>query len=133
MQTVDSESPDSAAELEADLTELVRLISTSRVPEARELVLVLAKKWPDSRHVQHMARVLEPPRVIKSGGPTRSVDKEFAWLRAHAHEYPGCWLALVEDRLIAADPEYRVVSAAIREAVGQAGALVFYQPAEEGR
>ena len=57
------------------------------------------------------------------------MDKERAWLREHAHEYPGCWLAVYEDRLIAAHLRLREVVAAARAALGEEKALLFFQPA----
>ena len=52
------------------------------------------------------------------------------WLKEHAHEYPGCWLAIYEDNLIAADPDLQTVLARTREAIGEESALVVQQPAK---
>lgn len=121
----------STAEVEADLAELRRLVEAGCVEEARRLAPELAAKWPDSRAVQNAARVLEPPHIIPSppGLRGRNFDREHAWLREHAHEHPGCWLGVFEDRLIAADPDLKVVRKALRRAAGDEPGLLHFQPA----
>jgi hypothetical protein len=121
-----AEGPD----LEQDLRELRSLLERSRVEEARALVKELEQKWPDSQEVGRAARVLAPPRVLPSRPDinARPRDRERAWLREHAREYPGCWVALVGDRLIAADPKLRTVLAVLREAPDGDEALLHFQP-----
>src|SRR5438067_209542 len=72
-----------------------------RVQEAREAVKELEASWPDDHRVQYWARVLAPPRVIPTPEEHRNrrpLDRERAWLKEHAREYPGRWLAVYEDR-----------------------------------
>jgi hypothetical protein len=65
------------------------------------------------------------------GKRTRSLRREQAWLSEHAAEYPGCWLAVFEDRLIAADPSLKTVLAATRKAIGEESALLHFEPKVE--
>lgn len=118
--------------MRADLQQLYRLVEEHRVEDARRLAPELAAKWPDSPEIQHMARVLEPPRILPSrpGPRARRLDQEHEWLRQHAHEYPGCWITVYHDRLIAADPDFRKVEAATRAAIGDEAALLHFQRAE---
>src|SRR5687768_12774189 len=97
-----SEAP---PELTADLARLREMVEQSDVEGARAFVKELEQRWPDSKKVQHWARVLAPPvaRVLR-GVRGRPLDKERAWIREHGREYPGCWLAVLGDQLIAADP-----------------------------
>lgn len=101
----------SESELQQDLQRLKDLVEQSRVEEARKLAPVLLEKWPDSQRVRNWATVLEPPRVIASEPrpATRSFAEDRRWVREHGHEYPGCYLVTVGYRLIAADPDPRVV------------------------
>ena len=117
--------------LAVDLQRLRDLIEHNRVGEARRFVKDLEQRWPEAERVQHYARVLAPP-VVRSRPdiPARSREREWKWLQEHGHEYPGCWLAIYEDRLIAADPDQRVVIARAREVLGEEGALLFHQPGE---
>ena len=108
-------------------------ISNSRVTEARTAVEELKARWPESERVQYWARVLAPPEVVPTTGPdprSRPRDLERAWLREHGREHPGCWLAVYEDRLIAADPDLAVVYSEVRRALGAEGALLHWQPGE---
>jgi hypothetical protein len=115
--------------LAADLQHLRDLLERDRVEDARRLVKELELCWPASARVQHYARVLAPP-VVRSRPdiPAQSSEREWKWLEEHGHEYPGCWLAIYEDRLIAADPDRRVVTARATEALGEETYLLFHQP-----
>jgi hypothetical protein len=96
----------------------------------------LQARWPDSPRVQYWARVLAPPEVVPTSGRdprSRPRDRERAWPREHAREYPGCWLAVYEDRLIAADPDLAVVYSAVRQALGAEGAVLHWQPGKPDR
>ena len=119
---------DQAGDLERDMAVLRGLLGSSRVEEARALANDLAVRWPDSDRVQRMARVLAPPvaRVIP-GPPHRSMEKERAWYRIHAHEYPGCWIAVLGDQLLAADPSYRRVHAVLSAIPGSEDAVLFFR------
>src|SRR5688500_3211584 len=89
-------------DLQQALDRLIAMLNSHDVEGARAYVKELVREWPDAERVQHYARVLEPPRVIAKGpGTGKSLTPgEKAWLKAHAHEYPGCWIALDDDRMI---------------------------------
>ena len=100
-----------------------------RIPEARRLVKELEQRWPEAERVRHYARVLEPPKVrMRPDLPARSSEREIKWLEEHGREHPGCWLAIHEDRLIAADPDRRVVVVRAEQALGEETYLLFHQP-----
>jgi hypothetical protein len=115
--------------LAADLQHLRDLLERDQVEEARRFVKELEQRWPEAERVRHYAQVLEPPKVrSRPDIPPRSMDQEWQWLEDHRHEYPGCWVAIYKDRLIAADPDRRVVVAKAREILREEGALLFHQP-----
>ena len=94
---------------------------------------IKAMRWPEHETVRYWARVLAPPRgrVVK-GARSRSLDRERAWLREHAHEYPGQWLAIFGDQLVAADRSLAAVLKKVRETPGAETAALYYQmPASE--
>ena len=116
-------------QLTADLDRLRSMVEHEDVEGARACVKELEKRWPDSDRVRYWAQVLAPPVARRVPGPPgRSLDRERTWLREHGHEYPGCWLAILEDRLIAADPDVRVVLKAIRTTSGAEDALLHFRP-----
>jgi hypothetical protein len=126
-------SLDGEDDLQQRLEQIRIDVERGRVPEARVAVKELEARWPESPRVQYWARVLALPtsRVVTEPDPrSRPRDRERAWLREHAHEYPGCWLAVFEDRLIAADPDLEVVlTEADRTPEGQHSVL-YMQPIE---
>jgi len=118
------EEPDLNASLEC----IRRLVEQGEVEEARERVNELEERWPDAKRVRYWASVLAPPVVrVLHGERGRPLDKERAWLREHAREYPGCWLAIRDDRLIAADPSLRTVLTSVRQTRGAENALLYFQ------
>jgi hypothetical protein len=119
---------ESQTELTAALERIRRLIETSAVDEARALAKEMGARWPEDERAQYWARVLAPPRgsVVK-GVRSRSLDRERAWLREHAQEYPGQWLAIFGDQLVAADPSLATVLKTVRETPGAETAALYYQ------
>lgn len=124
------EQPRLLSEEEA-LDRLRSLIEAERVEEARRLAATAAGHWPDSAPLRRWARVLEPPEATLSERkplrPLRDTRRERRWLREHRHEYPGCWIAVLGDRLLAADPDLARVHAAVRAAAGDTGAVIWFQ------
>jgi hypothetical protein len=116
-------------DLQQALARLIAMLSNSDVEGARAYVTELVREWPDAERVQHYARVLEPPRILGSRPATGKsfTPGEKAWLKAHAHEYTGCWIALDDDRMIAADPNLGVVRKAAR-AQGVEDPLLHFTP-----
>ena len=118
----ETQGPDE--ELEATLAEFTVKLSNSDISAAQRLSAELEARWPDSPRVQQAASILKPPKVVaRAGTKLRSMEKEHAWLRAHAAEYPGCWIALIGDQMIAAEPELGKVLAKAGETPGGDTAL----------
>jgi len=116
--------------LDEALARLKRLVESSEVEEARAYVKEVEARWPEDARARKWARVLAPPVAVALSTATgRDRRREFAWLKAHAHEYPGCWLAVDGDRLIAASPRLNEVDRAAREA-GVDQALLHFQPGD---
>jgi hypothetical protein len=129
VETVERAETANQERLAADLRHLTDLLERERIEEARRYVKELQQRWPDAERVQHYAHVLAPP--VSRRRPdilAKPLDREWKWLDEHGHEHPGCWLAIYEDRLIAADPDRRAVLAKTREILGHEGVLLFHQP-----
>jgi hypothetical protein len=115
--------------LEAQWAYLRDLLEQGAVEKARAWIEEMARQWPEDEVVHHYVRVLAPPRIsVRRGhrGPSRQAER--TWLRKHARDYPGQWLAVLADRLVAADPDLDVVLAAIRPTPEARRALLHFQP-----
>jgi hypothetical protein len=117
--------PDS--DVEAALAPLGPLLERGDDEGARRLVGQLLEQWPDSPRLQHLITILAPPtvRALADGKPVNR-DRERAWLRAHAHEYPGFWIAVLGDELVAADPVLKVVLARMKQDPAYADAILYF-------
>jgi hypothetical protein len=123
-------NPERSAEAarRADLLRLRSLLEREDIAEARRFVARLVVKWPECERVRHFAEVLAPPRSrALPSPPDRPLDEEYAWLRDHAREYPGQWLAVRGARLVAADPAVGKVLSVIRDMPGADDALLHYE------
>lgn len=62
-----------------------------------------ADLFPRHERIQQAARVLAPPIVYtEPGQDLRGVDESKAWLKEHAREYRGQWIAIRDGRLLGA-------------------------------
>jgi len=112
-----------------DIQQLRDLLDAEDVEGARRLVKELEVRWPDSERIRHYAHVLAPPKVrMRSDITLRPRKQEWEWLRQHGHEYPGFWLAVLGDQLVAADPDGSVVRTKAREVPGEERPVIHYQP-----
>jgi hypothetical protein len=77
---------------------------------ARSLASKGAALYPQDPELQKMARILGPPRVLSTDiAASSSPGAARAWLRDHADEYAGRWVALQEGTLLAAAATAREV------------------------
>ena len=114
-----------------DWEHLAALLSAGRGTEATAYARQLGERWPDVPEIQHYARALRPPTVRKvTGTPAfRSLDADYAWLREHAHRYPGQWLAVFDGHLVANGTEFRSVVEHAATVTGGDQAILYYQRA----
>ncbi|HSN97566.1 MAG TPA: hypothetical protein VLS89_04675 [Candidatus Nanopelagicales bacterium] len=97
------EREESSARIEAELRDLVQ---SGNVRGARQLLarFGIAEDHP---RLGRWARALKPP-VVRLGAPgsTPSLEKDAAWLREHAREYFGQWVALREGKFLGSHPDH---------------------------
>ena len=112
--------------------QLADLVGRGELAGAWEMAPEMERRWPHDEGVRRFARVLAPPTVsVRKGKPARPRHQEYRWLREYSREYPGCWLAILGDRLIAASPDVKVVVEAVRQDPGAKGALLHFEPEAE--
>jgi hypothetical protein len=91
------------------------LVEEGRILEARDLLKTAGDQVPAESNLR---RILGPPRVSKSDILDVDRSPEFRWLKKHAEEYQGQWVALVEENLVAS-------SATLKELLDQLDGLRF--------
>jgi hypothetical protein len=116
-------------ELDAGMAHLRALLERQDLASARAWIDQLQQRWPDSNRVRHFSRTLARPAVaLQREQPKRSRSQEYRWLRDHAGEYPGCWLAVLGEELVAVDPDFSVVLAAVKKLPRPNEVLLHFQP-----
>ena len=90
------------------------LIETERITAARHMLNAAPAYILCDPLVARLRSVLAPPVVRRV--PKRDVDRrqEYDWLRAHAREYRGSWVALVGGNLLACAPTLRELKEQLR-------------------
>jgi len=129
-QTTEIEiSSDESAE--AGLNRLRELLGAGYIKEARSLLAKLHSLYLLDVEVDRYVRLLSRPTFRKVNIPQedrRSFRKEFDWLKEHAHEYPGRWLAVYDGELVASGEHFREVRETAFNALHKEIALMHYQP-----
>lgn len=97
----------------AEFVEAVRLaLKVGAHLTALNLVTRGIQRYPQNSGLQKMSRLLGPPRVLKTDlPPIQSLKANREWIRSHAVEYRGQWVALQEGRLIASASSVRELKA----------------------
>ena len=135
-----SDSPEAARETspaidseEAAVQHVRSLVESSRVKEARVKIDEFLKVWPDSKPLNIAARILAPAvaKVVPPSKPQRSRIREHQWIRENARKYPGEWLLVFEDRLIASGADLNEVIEQGKAIEGGVDGVLWYQPTPE--
>jgi hypothetical protein len=89
-----------------------------------EHILILIEKLPSAERIRLNQLLTEqasepakpkPPRDKRvPSQPMPDSTQEMEWVEQHKNEYPGQWVALDGDRLIAASPNRMEISAAVK-------------------
>lgn len=106
--TVDQQTRPS---LEDDIQELRRLLYDYGLKRTEDFYKEVHARHGDVPELAYWTKILGPPRVEvrKSGRPARDHTPSYEWIRAHAEEYWGEWLALLDGQLIAHGKDSREV------------------------
>lgn len=109
-----------------DLTTAIDLtLSMGMSRLAMELAQLGGRLFPDHERVQLTAQVLAPPVARVTHLPrARGLDDSREWLREHAGEYKGQWVAVREGRLLGAAYSFDVIKPLIGEGEDAASTIV---------
>jgi len=123
------QAPTEAELADAEVERILDLAITGWVREARAAVAEATQRFPDHGRVRQLAELLEPPKAYARDGGTRmDLRGQIAWLKAHAIEYPGQWLALRGDKLLGADASRVALHRRLEREDALDGAVFFFMP-----
>lgn len=91
------------------------LVEQDYVAGARKLLAEALERGEQDAELLQWQRVLAPAKFLGFSDelePDRT--PEFEWLRTHRKDYPGQWVALAEDRLLAHSADIREVDSAVK-------------------
>lgn len=72
------------------------------IPLAMKVAETISKKYPGNERLMQVIQVLSPAKIAPViSHPPADIDKSYAWLKAHMHDYSGQWVALQGAQLIA--------------------------------
>jgi hypothetical protein len=87
--------------------ELRSLLQAGCVAEARTRIAGLSPELRAHSTFARWLKALQPPQVrVVARASTGSVEKNAAWLRSHADEHDGRWIALREGVLLGSHPNH---------------------------
>lgn len=98
------------------------LVERQQVGAARQLLASL----PDDGQYRALRMLLRPPRTWSGIRRDRDRSREFQWLREHAREHVGRWVAVDETRLVAVAETLRELRQQIRTAAPESRPLVHF-------
>jgi hypothetical protein len=86
---------------------------------ARNLATEGAAQHPAHAEMQKVARVLAPPKAARSTMPPNpGLRANSDWLRAHADEYRGQWVAVRDGHLLGSAPSLKELKRAVGDTHG---------------
>ncbi|OQW92420.1 MAG: hypothetical protein BWK78_01760 [Thiotrichaceae bacterium IS1] len=105
--------------------EVKRLVESYHLHEARQFLEAVSQTLGPSDKLAYWQRVLAKTKVLPST-PASSVGNfaNAAWLRHHARQYQGQWIALREGVLLGAHKNHRELSQQLRDSGTEPGAMV---------
>lgn len=88
-----------------EIARAVQLALAAGAPlTARHLSAEGYRLYPEDAELAKMARILAPPKVLGTSPANPSTGLDLEWLRRHATEYQGQWVALNKGEFLAAAP-----------------------------
>lgn len=102
-----------------------RYVEAGRLHEARQFLEAVSQTLGPSDKLAYWQRVLAKTKVLPST-PASSVGNfaNAAWLRHHARQYQGQWIALREGILLGVHQNHRGLYQQLRDSGTESGAMV---------
>lgn len=75
-------------------------LSLDAARTARELAKLGHELHPEDDYLRRADKVLAPPKLIGTQPAKKGLSESMNWIREHAHEYSGSWIAVQEGSLL---------------------------------
>ena len=113
--------------IQEDIQELRRLFQEDFVL-ARDYFREVYARHGDAPELAYYKDVFMPPKPVmrRATKPMRDLRPDYAWIKAHAHDYYGQWLALFDGQLLAHGSDEREVRRQAREQTESDQLLLFH-------
>ena len=99
---------------ESVMSELRAALAVRDFARAREIAAEGVAAFPGDEPLQNMARAIAPPIVLRRDVPAQSeLAANEQWMREHANEHRGNWVAVGQGKLLAKAPTLRELMAAV--------------------
>jgi hypothetical protein len=103
-----------------------RLLASEEATAARLMVAQGALRFPEHPWLARANRILNPSRITSRPASAPDRSGEFAWLKRHAGEHRGQWVALLGDELLTSGDELEHVLREVRRRNLEAKPLVHH-------
>lgn len=98
----------------SEIAQVVRWALAAGAPlPARHISAEGHRLYPEDVELANMARILAPPKVLGVSPANPSAGRDLEWLRQHADEHRGQWVALRNGDFLAAAPTARELKAVL--------------------
>lgn len=102
------------------------MLDRDQIASARALLSLAIADQPDDPDLRKIARVIAPPRHVRSEIRDRDRSPEFHWLHANSGKYEGAWVALVGSELVASDASLKLLLSRL-DALGLRGEALVHR------
>ncbi len=94
--------------------DMALLVGAARL--AMDLAQESVRLFPDDPRCQWSARVIAPAKIVGTGpAKAKGLRATSAWLRTHAKEYRGQWIAVREGVFLGSAPSYRELEELLKD------------------
>lgn len=102
------------------------------VEKATSIAKWAVNRFPESKELQKIWRLLSPSKVLTRPASGVSRRKEFEWIKANQNRYRGQWVALAQGQCLASGSDLHSVRERARKLMNLREVLITFLPGESG-
>jgi hypothetical protein len=109
----------------------LKLYLDSDVEKARMIARRAVSKFPESRDLQKILKLLSPSKVVTRTASGVSRKHDFEWIRANQRRHRGQWVAVFDGECLASGKDLHSVRESARKRVNLERVLITFLPKEK--